>query len=95
MDIANVDTEEWDSLFDRRSTGRTKIAKSALLFFNRQTGVRSCGVTDITNAGACIRVHDIAVIPLTFDLTFDNFRTVRECRLIWQNGDFLGVAFQN
>jgi hypothetical protein len=26
MDIANVDTEEWDSLFDRRSTGRTKIA---------------------------------------------------------------------
>jgi hypothetical protein len=95
MEIDNFDTQEWESLFERRSIGRTKLAKSALLFFNRQTGVRSCGVTDITNAGARIRVHDMAVLPLTFEVTFDNFRTVRECRLIWRDGDFLGIAFQN
>jgi hypothetical protein len=95
MEIDNFDTQEWESLFERRSIGRTKLAKSALLFFNRQTGVRSCGVTDITNAGARIRVYDMAVLPLTFEVTFDNFRTVRECRLIWRDGDFLGIAFQN
>jgi hypothetical protein len=95
MDIANVDTDEWDSLFDRRSTGRTKIAKGALLFFGQQVGVLSCTVTDITNTGAGLRTRDMALIPLTFEMTFDNFRTIRECRLIWRAGDFLGVAFKN
>jgi hypothetical protein len=84
-----------DSLFDRRSTGRTKIAKGALLFFGGQAGVRSCTLTDITNMGAGLRTHDMALIPLTFELTFDNFRTIRECRLTWRDGDFLGVAFQS
>jgi hypothetical protein len=28
-------------------------------------------------------------------LSFDNFHTVRECRMIWRQGDFIGVAFQN
>jgi hypothetical protein len=37
---------------DRRSIGRTKIAKGALLVFSGQTGVRSCCATDITNVGA-------------------------------------------
>jgi hypothetical protein len=80
---------------DRRSIGRKRIAKGALLFFSGQTGVRSCGVTDITNAGAGIRSQDLAVLPLNFALSFDNFRTIRKCRLIWRDGDFLGVAFEN
>jgi hypothetical protein len=93
MAIDNFDTQEWDSLFERRSIGR--IAKSALLFFGRQAGVWSYGVRDITNTGAGIRTHDMAVIPLTLELTFDHFRTIRRCRLIWRDGDFLGIAFQN
>jgi hypothetical protein len=95
MAIDNFDTQEWDSLFERRSIGRTKIAKSALLFFGRQAGAWSCGLRDITNTGAGIRTHDMAVIPLTFELTFDHFRTIRKCLLIWRDGDFLGCAFQN
>jgi hypothetical protein len=35
------------------------------------------------------------VVPLDFALSFDNFRTVRMCRLIWRQGDFLGVAFES
>jgi hypothetical protein len=82
-------------MIDRRSIGRTRIAKGALLFFGGQTGVRSCGVTDITNAGAGIRTQDLAVLPLNFELSFDNFRTINKCRLIWRDGNFLGVAFEN
>ena len=78
---------------ERRSIGRTRIAKGALLFFCGQTGVRSCGVTDITNRGAGISTRDLAVLPLNFELSFDNFRTIRRCRLVWRDGDFLGVAF--
>src|ERR1700680_828270 len=70
---------------DRRSIGRTKIAKSALLFFSGQTGVRSCAVTDITNVGACIHLRGLPVLPLNFDLSFDKFRTSRKCLLIWRD----------
>ena len=47
---------------EQRSIGRTRIAKGALLFFSGQTGVRSCGVTDITNSGAGIRLQDLAIL---------------------------------
>ena len=87
--------DQWESAFERRSIGRTRIAKGALLFFSGQTGVRSCGVTDITNVGAGIRTQDLPALPLNFELSFDNFRTVRKCRLIWRDGDFVGVAFEN
>jgi len=80
---------------ERRSIGRTRIAKGALLFFCGQTGVRSCGVTDITNRGAGISTRDLAVLPLNFELSFDNFRTTRHCRLVWREGDTLGATFES
>jgi PilZ domain len=82
-------------LVERRSIGRTKILKSALLFFDAQSGVFSCGVHDITNRGARIRLQDLNDLPLNFELTFDNFCTNRRCRVVWRQGDFVGVAFQN
>jgi hypothetical protein len=32
-------------------------------------------------------------MPLDFELSFDGFRTVRKCRLIWRQDEFFGVAF--
>jgi hypothetical protein len=79
---------------ERRSVGRTVIDRNALLFFTGQTGVFSCCVRDVTNHGAGIRLEGLNVLPVDFDLSFDNFRTVRKCRLIWRDGDFVGVAFK-
>jgi hypothetical protein len=78
---------------ERRSLGRTTINRGALMFFAGQVGVNSCCVRDVTNQGAGIRLHGINVIPVEFDLSFDNFRTIRRSHLIWRNGDFFGVAF--
>jgi hypothetical protein len=80
---------------ERRSIGRTRITKGALLFLGMQVGVRSCTIRDVTNVGAGLRAQDIPILPLIFELSFDNFRTARHCRLIWRDGDFLGLAFQN
>lgn len=80
---------------DRRLIGRTKIAKSVLLYFSGQAGVHSCCVTDITNVGAGIRVRGLAILPLSFELSFDNFHTFRKCRLRWREGEFVGVAFDS
>jgi hypothetical protein len=89
------DLDRWESAFERRSIGRTKIQKGALLFFSEKTGVQSCTVRDVTNVGAGIRAPNLQIMPLEFALSFDGFRTVRMCRLIWRQADFLGVSFDS
>lgn len=81
--------------FERRSMTRTMIAKDARLFFDEQRGVLTCRVQDVTNSGAGIELHNLNLLPLSFELSFDNFHTVRACRVVWRQGDFVGVAFQN
>ena len=78
---------------ERRSIGRTQINRNAMLFFRGQAGVFSCCVRDVTNSGAGIRLERLNVLPVEFDLSFDNFRTVRSCRLVWRDAGFIGVAF--
>ena len=80
---------------ERRSAGRTAISKGVLLFFSAQRGVFSCEVCDVSNAGAKIRLNGLRILPPNFELSCDNFRTVRKCRLIWRRGDFVGTAFEN
>ena len=84
-----------DSHDNRRAVGRADIEKGALLFFKGQIGARGCNVIDISHGGAKLRTHNLSVLPNTFELTFGNFSTIRQCRLIWRDGDFLGVAFEN
>jgi hypothetical protein len=79
--------------FERRAMDRTRISKDALIFIPSLTGVHSCSVRDVTNCGAGIRMQGLSLLPLNFLLSFDRFRTGRECRLIWREGDFLGIAF--
>lgn len=81
--------------FERRYVARTTISKDALLFFDAQRGVLTCRVQNVTNSGAGIELDTLNALPLNFELSFDNFHTVRECRVIWRQGDFVGVAFQN
>ncbi len=88
-------SERHITMDDRRSNGRTRTAKAASLFFGGKTGARSCdvSVTDITNGGAGIYARSLAVLPLTFELSFNSLR--RKCRLVWRNGNFFGVTFEN
>ena len=36
-----------------------------------------CNVIDISDCGAKLRTHNLSVLPNTFELTFDNFWTIR------------------
>jgi hypothetical protein len=82
-------------LIERRSTGRTAVSRGVLLFFGAQRGVFGCEVCDVTNVGARIRLNSLKILPPIFELSFDNFRTARKCRLIWRRNDLVGVAFEN
>ena len=79
------------SSVERRSLGRTSINRDALMCLSGQAGVHACCVRDVTNFGAGIRLNGLKMVPLDFDLSFDNFRTIRKCRLIWRESDFMGA----
>jgi hypothetical protein len=52
-------------------------------------------VRDVTNLGTCIRLNGLRIVPSEFGISFDGFRTMRQCRLIWRGGDFVGAAFES
>jgi hypothetical protein len=80
---------------ERRAVGRTTINRDVLMFFAGQDRVHPCCVRDVTNLGACIRLNGLSIVPSEFGISFDRFRTMRRCRMVWRQGDFLGAAFKN
>jgi hypothetical protein len=79
---------------ERRSIGRTIINRGVLMHFAGCEGVHACCVRDVTNFGAGIR-NGLNIVPFEFNISFDNFRTIRRCGLIWRDGDFVGVTFES
>jgi hypothetical protein len=80
---------------DRRSNGRSRTSKAGSIFFGKQTSEHSCDVevTDLANGGAGLYKAGLAILPLTFELSFDNLR--RTCRMVWRRGNFFGVTFED
>jgi hypothetical protein len=78
---------------ERRAVGRTTINRDVLMYFPGQDGVHPCCVRDVTNQGAGLRLNGLNILPSEFGISFDNFRTMRRCRLIWRNGNFVGASF--
>jgi hypothetical protein len=78
---------------ERRAVARTLINCDVLMHFAGCNGVYACHVCDVTSHGARIRLNGLNVVPFEFGKSFDKFRSLRKCRLIWRNSDFVGVAF--
>jgi hypothetical protein len=79
---------------ERRAVGRTRINRDVLMFFAGQEPEHPCCVRDVTNQGAGLKLNGLNIVPSEFGISFDNFRTMRRCRLIWRDGDFVGVKFE-
>ena len=78
---------------ERRSIERRWLYHSALLSIPGQITGQLCSLRDFTIKGAGIRLNGITLLPLTFELSLDGFRTEHKCRLVWRDGDFAGVIF--
>jgi hypothetical protein len=79
---------------ERRANGRTLTNGSALLSIRGIQGTYTCGVRDMNQNGASLRINGPPLLPTEFSLSLDGLRTKIACRLIWRDGDFVGVAFQ-
>jgi hypothetical protein len=45
--------------------------------------------------GAGLRLNGLNLLPFEFGISFDRFRTMRRCRLVRRDGDFVGVTFES
>jgi len=78
---------------ERRAAERRRTHRDALLSIPRLRGVYSCGVLDLSDGGVGVRLNDLPLLPIEFNLSFDGFRTTLACRLVWRNGDLAGITF--
>ncbi len=80
---------------ERRDVARTRIRRNAEIVVARR-GVEKVQVTlqNLTSTGACLTLASTYKVPDTFDLTFDQGRSCRPCRVKWRTGDRLGVSFE-
>jgi hypothetical protein len=79
---------------DRRNITRTRISRNAKIIAPQRAQIIHCTVQNITNGGACLKVANTCGMPSTFELTFEQGRTRRACRVVWWTADELGVAFE-
>ena len=78
---------------ERRRFPRQAVHKRAKVLLNRDKTPLDCIVFDLTNHGAGIQLPFNMSVPMSFELSFDNFRSTRDCRVAWQNRDKLGACF--
>lgn len=78
---------------ERRRLSRHTVFRSAKIVFHDQASLIDCIVRNLTNNGACLHFEAAIHAPERFDLSFDNFRSVRICHVLWRQVDRLGVKF--
>jgi hypothetical protein len=78
---------------EKRRLPRHAVHKGARILFNQDKPPLDCIVFDLTSNGADLQLALNLHAPKWFELSFDNFRSRRHCRLAWQHNDKLGVCF--
>lgn len=78
---------------ERRQVDRIKMANGAVVFSDKQRGVRSCAVRDVSAAGVGLQLNDQDVVTPVFKMTLDNFRNVQICQVVWSRGRYIGATF--
>jgi hypothetical protein len=87
--------EEDHSIVERRRLTRTKILHPGKILAQEET-VYSCVVHNLTGVGACIELDfKIEQLPAAIAFSFDNFRTIRACKIVWREGHFAGIEFES
>jgi hypothetical protein len=83
------------SIVERRRVRRTKILYPGKLLAQGET-VYNCIVHNLTGIGACIELESkIEQLPAAIDFSFDNFRTIHACKIVWREGHFAGIEFES
>jgi PilZ domain-containing protein len=79
---------------ERRSVPRTRVLRNAKLILDDRGTIVQCTLLDLTTGGARLSLASTYRTSESFELTFDNGRTRRPCRVIWRTDTGLGISFE-
>jgi len=77
---------------ERRKVTRTRVLKRAKMLLGN-ISVIDCVARDLTNIGAGLEVPSANELSGSLDLTLDDGRSIRRCRLVWRKLNRAGVEF--
>ena len=78
----------------RRAVRKPAQHKRGIIKFGPSGQEIPCAVHDLTSEGAGLTVTHSFGLPEFFQLSIENERQERYCRLIWVDGKRIGVKFQ-
>ena len=78
---------------EKRAAPRHKVLKDGKIVTMNHWSVVDCCVKDISESGARIKCQDQAAVPSEFRLLIPTRRTIRDARVVWRQGDLLGLQF--
>ncbi len=67
------------------------VSKRAQIIVGPKSPVIDCTVIDYSAGGACLGLSGLVNLPNRFDFVYGSVK--KRCRLVWQKGLRLGVAF--
>jgi PilZ domain-containing protein len=73
---------------------RESTYKAARIGAGSMRAALHCGVRNLSDTGACLRLDDAQAVPDSFHLVFDSGEPSRQCRVVWRNARQLGVRFE-
>ena len=79
---------------ERRRFPRSPVHKRAKVLFDRDETPSDCIVFDLTSHGVGLQLAPDVRVSSLFELSFDNFRSARDCHLAWRNNERLGACFR-
>jgi len=79
---------------EQRRAGREATYKAARIGVGAQRAVIHCGIRNLSDTGACLRLDDPNGVPESFNLVFDSGEPSRLCRVVWRNARQIGVRFE-
>ncbi len=89
-------SEAWTGI-ERRRVTRKPIDQTVLLSLPGDVIVTPCTMLNLSVLGAGIRFKDTSllstILSTDFQLSFDDFRTAFDCRLVWRQDAAAGLEF--
>jgi hypothetical protein len=81
-------------LSEHRQSQRTKSFRPAKILVHKTT-IHQCIIQNFTKLGVCLELtFEAELLPESFELSLDNFRTAYACRTIWREDNVAGVVFE-
>ena len=80
-----------DDIKEKRTEPRHRVFKGGIISFEG-TGI-DCTVRNISDSGAALDVVGVERLPPAFKLAIEADNFLRPCRLVWNAGRRVGVAF--